>query len=72
MKTIGTVLLVIGLAMTVFTGCRLTKREEIVDLGSITISKDKQIPIFWSPLIGGGLMAAGVLVLLLGGNTRKV
>lgn len=65
MKTFGLILLVVGIIMTVFTGFTLITKEEVVDLGSVEINKEEKTPIYWSPITGGVLMAAGVIVLLL-------
>ena len=72
MRTLGAILLVLGVTMTVFTGFKFTKREEVANIGSIRINREKQIPIYWSPVAGGVLMAAGVLVLLLSGSSKKL
>jgi hypothetical protein len=66
MKTLGMILLVVGIIMTVFTGFTLITKEEVVDLGPVEINKEKKTPIYWSPITGGVLMAAGVVILLVG------
>ncbi|GCC49861.1 hypothetical protein SanaruYs_00750 [Chryseotalea sanaruensis] len=70
MKTLGIALLVIGLVMTVFTSINLVTEKKVVDLGEIEISKKEKNPIYWSPITGGVLAVAGILVLLL--NNKKV
>jgi UDP-N-acetylmuramyl pentapeptide phosphotransferase/UDP-N-acetylglucosamine-1-phosphate transferase len=70
MKTLGIALLVIGLVMTVFTSINLVTEKKVVDLGEIEISKKEKTPIYWSPITGGVLAVAGILVLLL--NNKKV
>lgn len=66
MKKTGIALLVIGLIMTIFTGFTLITKEEVVDLGPVEINKDEKTPIYWSPITGGVLAAAGLVVLLIG------
>lgn len=66
MKKIGIALLVIGIIMTVFTGFTLITKEEVVDLGPVEINKEEKTPIYWSPITGGVLAAAGIVVLLIG------
>ena len=70
MRTLGIILLVVGIIMTVFTGFTFVTKKEVVDLGSVEISKKEKTPIYWSPLTGGVLMAAGVVILLLGGKKK--
>jgi len=66
MKNLGMVLLVVGIIMTVFTGFTLITKKEVVDLGAIEINKEERTPIYWSPITGALLMAAGVVILLVG------
>jgi hypothetical protein len=70
MRTLGIVLLVAGIIMTVFTGFTFITKKEVVDLGSVEINKKEKTPIYWSPLTGGVLMAAGVVIVLLGGKKK--
>lgn len=51
--------------MTVLTGFTVISRKEVVNLGS-TVTRKTKIPLYWSPLTGGVLMASGVVILLLG------
>ena len=64
MKTLGIALLVIGAIMTVFTGFNIVTKEKVVDLGKVEINKEEKTPIYWSPVTGGILLAAGVIVLV--------
>jgi len=40
-KTIGIVIMVIGLVMTLYTGFNYVTREKVVDIGDIEITADK-------------------------------
>ena len=64
MKTLGIVLLVVGLIMTVFTGFNVITKEKVVDLGPVEINKEEKTPIFWSPVTGAILAVAGLVVIL--------
>lgn len=70
MKTLGIALLVIGIIMTAFTSMNIVTEKKVVDLGNIEISKKEKTPIYWSPITGGILAVAGILVLAL--NNKKV
>ncbi len=65
MKNLGITLLVVGLIMTVFTGFNLVTQKKVVDLGSVEISTKEKTPIYWSPITGGVLAAAGLVILLI-------
>jgi hypothetical protein len=62
MKNLGIVLIVIGIVMTVFTGFNVITKKKVVDLGALEITSDKKTPIFWSPIAGGILTLAGVII----------
>lgn len=66
MKTLGIILLVVGLIMTVFTGFNLITKKKVVDLGPVEINKEEKTPIYWSPITGGILAAAGLVIVLVG------
>lgn len=66
MKNLGIVLLIIGIIMTVFTGFNVITKKKVVDLGSVEINREEKTPIYWSPITGGILAAAGVLLLVVG------
>ena len=70
MRTLGMILLVIGIVMTVFTGFTIITKEKVVDAGPLEINKEEKTPIYWSPITGAVLMAAGVVILLVGGKKK--
>ncbi|MGC3943497.1 MAG: hypothetical protein QM762_03010 [Chryseolinea sp.] len=69
MKNVGIVLLVLGLVMTVFTGFNVITKEKVVDLGPVEINKEEKTPIYWSPITGGVLAIAGLVIIFM--NKRK-
>lgn len=66
MKAIGIVVLVIGILMTVFTGFNLVTKKKVVDVGPIEINKEEKTPIYWSPVTGGILIVAGIVIMVVG------
>ena len=63
-RTVGIVLIVVGIVMLVWTGFSYTKKEKIVDAGPIQISAAKQKDVSWPPYVGGIILVAGVVVLV--------
>ncbi|MCZ4222817.1 hypothetical protein [Pedobacter rhodius] len=61
-KTLGLILIIVGIAMLVWTGFTYTKKEKIVDAGPIQISADKEKSVNWPPYAGGIILVAGVFV----------
>jgi len=61
-KTIGLVLIGIGVIMLIWTGFTYTKREKLVDAGPIHISADREHDVNWSPYAGGLLVVGGAIL----------
>jgi hypothetical protein len=64
MKNVGIFILVVGLALTIFTAVTYFTREKVVDLGSLSITADKPHHLTWSPLIGVAVMVVGGVIIL--------
>jgi len=64
MKVFGIILIAVGIIMMVITGINVVTEEKVVDLGTVEITKEENNPISWSPIIGGVLLVAGVVVVL--------
>ncbi|WP_025143526.1 hypothetical protein [Pedobacter jeongneungensis] len=69
-RTLGIVLIVVGIAMLIWTGFSYTKREKIVDAGPIQISADKEKSVNWPPYAGGIILVAGVIVFMASKNKK--
>jgi uncharacterized membrane protein YidH (DUF202 family) len=61
-KSLGVLLIVIGLIMLVWSGFTYTKKEKIIDAGPIEITADKQETVNWPPYVGAIAMLVGVVV----------
>jgi UDP-N-acetylmuramyl pentapeptide phosphotransferase/UDP-N-acetylglucosamine-1-phosphate transferase len=68
-KTIGIIVIIIGVLMFVFTGFNFTTKEKVVDLGPVQIDKEKNHPVRWSPIIGGILVVGGIVLVAV--NKKK-
>ncbi|HET6543038.1 MAG TPA: hypothetical protein VFG46_21275 [Chryseolinea sp.] len=66
MKTLGIVVLALGIIMTIFTGFNIITREKVVDVGPLEINKTEKTPVYWSPVTGGILIIAGAIILVAG------
>jgi uncharacterized membrane protein YidH (DUF202 family) len=63
-KTIGIVLIIVGIIMIAYTGFNYVTTETIVDLGPIQIEAEKNNFVKLSPIIGGALLLGGLFFLL--------
>lgn len=70
MKSLGIIVLVIGIIMTTFTGFNIVTKKKVVDLGAVEISKEEKTPIYWSPVTGGILIVVGAVILFAGSRKR--
>jgi hypothetical protein len=65
MKKAGIIILLIGLAMTIFTAATIFTKEKVVDIGEVVITRNKPHRLSWSPLIGIITMGGGGVILLM-------
>ena len=61
--TLGIVLVVIGIVMMAYTGFNYVTKEKVVDIGPLEISKEKNNPVSWSPIVGVVLLVGGIIVM---------
>jgi len=62
MKNVGIILIVVGALMMIFTGFNIITKKKVVDVGPVEINKDEKHPVNWSPIVGGIILVAGVVV----------
>jgi len=62
MKNLGIILIVIGALMMIFTGFNIITKKKVVDIGPVEINKDEKHPVNWSPIVGGIILVAGIVV----------
>ncbi|WP_257669088.1 hypothetical protein [Parapedobacter tibetensis] len=63
-KTLGIILVVIGVVMLVWTGFSFTRKEKVIDIGALEVSADKEEHVNWPPYVGGVILVAGVVLLV--------
>lgn len=63
-KTLGIILLAVGIAMLIWTGFTYTKKEKVIDAGPIQVSADKEKSVNWPPYAGGILVIGGIILLV--------
>lgn len=69
-KTLGVILVAIGIVMLIYTGFSYVTTEKVVDLGPIQINKEKNHFIQWPPIVGVVLLIGGVVVIVFDKKTR--
>jgi hypothetical protein len=68
-KTIGIILLIVGIVMIIWTGFTYTKKEKVIDAGPLQVSADRQKTVNWPPYAGGILIVGGIILLVTGKKT---
>ncbi len=66
MRAAGIILIIIGAIMMIISGINFTTEEKVLDLGKLEINKEESHPISWSPIIGGTLLAGGIILVIVG------
>jgi hypothetical protein len=64
MRVLGVILVLLGVLAVAYGGITYTKREKVLDIGSVQASVDhkKRIPL--SPVAGGVALVAGIALLV--------
>lgn len=69
-RWVGLILIVLGVLGLVYGGITYTRDRKAVDLGPLEVNVEEKESIPVPPLVGGLAIAAGVVVLVLGGRRR--
>ena len=64
MRTLGIILIVVGILMMIFRGVSFTREKEIVDVGPIEINKKEKDSVGWPLYAGAIATVAGVVILI--------
>ncbi|MBB2145083.1 DUF3185 family protein [Pedobacter sp. LMG 31464] len=68
-KTVGIILIILGIVLLIWTGFTYTQKEKVIDAGPIQVSADKEKSVNWPPYVGGIVLLAGVIVFV--GSRKK-
>ncbi len=63
-KTIGIILVSIGILMMIYTGFTYFTTENVANIGPLHINKEKSHFISWPPIIGAILLVSGLIIFL--------
>ena len=70
-RTIGIVLLIVGIAIIIWGGFTYTKKEKIIAAGPIQISADRQKTVnCWPPYTGAILIIGGIILIATAKKSR--
>jgi len=66
MKSIGVILIVLGLLGFAVTGISYTTSEEMIDVGPLEVQREEERTIPVSPLVSGGAVLVGIGLVVAG------
>ena len=69
MKTLAIVLVILGIVMIFVNQVGFTKKEKVIDLGSVEVNKNERKEIAW-PLYAGILVSATGAVILMASRKK--
>ena len=69
-QVLATLLIVIGMVSLLLGGVTWTRKEKVLDLGPIEATKTERKTIPMPPIVGGLLLASGVVLLLVPTRAR--
>ena len=64
MKTVGIILIVIGIAMLLFRGFSMKTEKKVVDIGPLEVNKKENKWIGWPVYTGGIAIVAGLIMVV--------
>lgn len=70
-KSLGIILIIIGVVMMAYTGFNYVTTERVVDIGPIKINKERNHLVQWSPVVGIVLLIGGFAAIVLDRKTRN-
>ena len=67
---VGALLLVFGIVALAYQGLTYTTRETVLEVGPLKATADRQHTVAIPPVLSGAAVAAGVVLLLVGGRKK--
>jgi hypothetical protein len=64
MRTVGIILIVIGIAMLLFRGFSVKTEEKVIDVGPLEVNKTENKWVGWPVYAGGIAIVAGLIMIV--------
>lgn len=71
MKTLGILLVVLGLVAFAFPVVSFVRKEKVLDIGPVEVTAKKRETVSFAPLLGVTFLAVGGAILVAGAITGK-
>lgn len=69
-RTIGIILIVLGIVAFVFQGISYTTKEKVLDIGPLKVTREERNTIPLPPVLGALALLGGIGLVALGGKKR--
>jgi len=69
-KSVGIVLIILGIIMISYTGFTYITTKKVVDIGSIQVNQKENHTVQWTPYLGAILLVGGVIIVVSGRKSR--
>ena len=70
MKTLGIIMIIVGIAMVIIRGFSVQTEKKVLDVGPVEVNKKENKWVGW-PTYAGGIVAVVGVVLVLSGNKKR-
>jgi len=72
MRMLGLILVILGALALGYQGFTYVTKEKVVDAGPVQVTADKQNTVWIPPVVGGIAVAAGLVLMVVGGGRKEV
>ena len=71
MSLVGVLLIVVGALVLAYQGINYTRQKDVLDVGSVHITKEDHERIPLPPILGGVALVGGVVLLVMGASNKS-
>jgi uncharacterized membrane protein YidH (DUF202 family) len=71
MSLVGVLLIVVGALVLAYQGINYTRQKNVLDVGSVHITKEDHERIPLPPILGGVALVGGVVLLVMGASNKS-
>jgi uncharacterized membrane protein len=71
MSLVGVLLIVVGALVLAYQGINYTRQKDVLDVGSVHITKEDHERIPLPPIFGGVALVGGVVLVVMGASNKS-
>jgi uncharacterized membrane protein len=62
MRSLGIILIILGILALIYTGFTYTTTEEVAEIGPLEVNKEKEHSVNWPPILGAIMLVGGIVL----------